>query len=193
MTAPPLILASASPRRAELLARVGLNPQVQPADIDESPLPAEEPAAMVERLSLAKARTVAEQLRGPYLVLASDTIVVRDDTILGKPTSTRDAESMLASLAGREHEVISGFALLHHDGRALAHHVVTQVRFRPLSAETIARYVSTGEPMDKAGSYGIQGIGAMLVSAIKGSYTNVVGLPLVEVLDAIAELGGPRL
>ena len=193
MTAPPLILASASPRRAELLARVGLIPKIQPADIDESPLPGEAPAAMVERLSVAKARAVAAQTPGPYLVLASDTIVVRDESILGKPTSVGEAKSMLASLAGREHQVISGFALLHSDGRSLAHHVVTQVRFRPLSSETIARYVSTGEPMDKAGSYGIQGIGAMLVSAIEGSYTNVVGLPLVEVLDALAELGGPRL
>jgi septum formation protein len=193
MTTPAFVLASASPRRAELLRRVGLTPRIQPADIDETPGIGEAPAALVERLSLQKARAVLGAAEGPTLVLASDTIVVRDGVILNKPTSPDDAKAMLRSLSDRTHEVITGFALVREDGRALSRHVVTTVRFRPLSERVIARYVATGEPMDKAGAYGIQGIGAMLVTAIDGSYTNVVGLPLVEVLDALPGLGGPVL
>ncbi|MCO4770257.1 MAG: septum formation inhibitor Maf [Deltaproteobacteria bacterium] len=193
MTTPALVLASASPRRSELLQRVGLTFEVRPADIDERPLEGEAPAAMVERVSLAKARAVGLSLQGPHLILAADTIVVRDGTILGKPATAEEAITTVTSLAGRAHEVITGYALLREDGRHVAGHCTTTVRFRPLTPGTIARYVATGEPMDKAGAYGIQGIGAMLVQSIEGSYTNVVGLPLVEVLERLPELGGPAL
>lgn len=193
MTAPRLVLASASPRRADLLGRAGLEFTVQPADIDETPGVGEAPADLVERLSLTKARAVAALLADPpFLVLAADTIVVRDGTILNKPGDATEAKAMLRSLADRAHEVITGWALVHQDGRSLASYVTTRVHFRSLSDAVIDRYVATGEPMDKAGAYGIQGIGAMLVRAVDGSYTNVVGLPLVEVLDALPTLGGPR-
>jgi len=193
MTTPTFVLASASPRRAELLARAGLRPAVIPADVDESVLPGESPQQMVERLSLAKARAVLAGLTGAHLVLAADTIVVRDDVILGKPADEAEARSMLRSLSGREHQVKTGFALVRDDGRQIVCTVSTDVVFRALSEEVIQRYVATGEPMGKAGSYGIQGVAAMLVERISGSYTNVVGLPLVEVIERLPELGGPRL
>ena len=193
VTAPPLVLASASPRRSELLQRVGLSFDICPADIDETPKPDESPAALVERLSREKARTVAEALRGSYLVVAADTIVVRDGTILNKPPTPDAAKGMLRSLGGRSHEVITGWAMTRDDGRSLAGNVVTRVHFRELNDHVVERYVATGEPMDKAGAYGIQGVGAMLVTRIEGSYTNVVGLPLVEILQALPQLGGPAL
>ena len=193
VTAPLLVLASASPRRSELLQRVGLTFDVCPADIDETPGPNESPAALVERLSREKARTVARTLAGPHLVVAADTIVVRDGTILNKPPTPDAARGMLRSLGGRAHEVITGWAMTREDGRSLAGHVTTRVHFRALDDDVVERYVATGEPMDKAGAYGIQGIGAMLVTRIEGSYTNVVGLPLVEILEALPQLGGPAL
>jgi septum formation protein len=187
----PILLASASPRRRELLARAGLAIEVLPADVDESQLPDEAAGPMAERLALAKAEAIAAE-HPSRLVVAADTVVVRDGAVLGKPRDTSEAVAMLASLSGREHEVITGFAVLGIDGATSAA-VSTRVRFRSLSAEVIEAYVATGEPMDKAGAYGIQGIGAKLVRSISGSYTNVVGLPLVEVLEAIALRGGPKL
>ena len=187
----PLTLASASPRRRELLERVGVNLEVVPADVDESRLPDEPPAAMAERLAAAKADVVAAT-QPDRLVLAADTIVVRDDAVLGKPSDAAEAAAMLRSLSGRRHHVITGWALRGPSGGSSGT-VTTAVRFRPLPEPVIARYVATGEPLDKAGAYGIQGVGAMLVRSIEGSYTNVVGLPLVEVLDAVAAHGGPRL
>lgn len=193
MSAPRLILASGSPRRKDLLERLGLTFAIQPADIDETPGADEAPVPLVERLALGKARAVLAATEGPRLVLAADTIVVRDDVILNKPVDEADARAILGSLQGRSHVVITGFALARDDGREHVQHVRTQVTFRPLSDALIADYVATGEPMDKAGAYGVQEIGAKLVSRIEGSYTNVVGLPLVEVLDALPTLGGPRL
>ena len=189
---PRLILASASPRRRELLERVGLTLTVLPADLDERALPGETAVEMAVRLASAKASAIAEGLDGPCIVVAADTLVVRDGTILGKPTDDADAAAMLRSLSGRSHEVVIGFAVRGSLGAATARAVTTKVTFRALSDALIADYVATGEPLDKAGAYGIQGIGAMLVTGIEGSYTNVVGLPLVEVLDAIADQGGPR-
>ena len=135
---------------------------------------------------------MAARCSEPAITIGADTIVVRDGCILGKPRDRDEARRMLASLSGRSHEVLTGFAVLG-PGEPIVRAVETQVRFRALDDETIARYVATGEPDDMAGAYGIQGIGAALVERISGSYTNVVGLPLVEVLDAIAAQGGPRL
>ena len=190
----PLVLASGSPRRKEMLERVGLSLRVQVGDVEEHQILGERPYQMAERLAGLKAHAVAQSLTEPALVLAADTIVVLDRDVLGKPADDADATRMLRSLSGREHVVITGFALVRSDTWAeRVSHVVTQVHFRELSDATIQRYIATGEPLDKAGAYGIQGIGAMLVRGLEGSYTNVVGLPLVEVLEALPQLGGPRL
>ena len=134
--------------------------------------------------------------REESLYIAADTVVVRDSEILGKPTSEAEAASMLASLGGRSHRVLSGVCVADGSASAsapLGFHVATNVWFRPLTPQVIERYVRTGEPMDKAGSYGIQAGGGALVERIEGSYSNVVGLPLVETLAALATLGGPQL
>lgn len=185
------MLASASPRRRELLERVGFRLSVRPADVDERPLPGEAAVAMAVRVAGLKADAIGATLSEPAIVVAADTIVVRDGVILGKPTNPADAIAMLRTLSARTHEVVTGYAVCG-GGRTTAAAVTTRVTFRPLTDPMIEAYVATGEPMDKAGSYGIQGIGAMLVTFIEGSYTNVVGLPLVEVLDAIVDHGGPR-
>ena len=187
----PVVLASASPRRLELLTRAGVDVSVQTADVDEAQLPDEAPEAMVLRLARSKADRVNRGLVDAAIVVAADTIVVRDGIVLGKPADEDEAAAMIASLSGRAHEVITGYAVIS-PSHEIVSATTTAVRFRTLSAALIRDYVATGEPLDKAGAYGIQGIGAKLVSAIEGSYTNVVGLPLVEVLDAIARLGGPR-
>lgn len=190
----PLVLASGSPRRREMLERLGLTVRVQPADVEEHAILGEPPPVMAQRLARLKAHAVARRQTTPALILAADTIVVRDRDVLGKPTDDADAARMLASLSGRDHLVITGFALIRSDTWAeRISDVVTIVHFRELDPETIAAYVASGEPSDKAGAYGIQGIGAMLVRGIEGSYTNVVGLPLVEVIEALPQLGGPRI
>ena len=153
---------------------------------------------MVERLAVEKALAViaGDARRDESLYIAADTVVVRDGEILGKPASEAQAAAMLASLAGRAHRVLSGVCVVDGSAAAsaaLGFHVATTVWFRPLSSQIIERYVSTGEPMDKAGSYGIQAGGGALVERIQGSYSNVVGLPLVETLAALAAQGGPRL
>lgn len=179
------ILASASPRRRELLARVGLHPEVAPTHVDESPTHAEEPAAeYVVRVAEAKARASGSKLA----VLAADTVVALDGRPLGKPESPADAEAMLGRLSGRWHDVHTAVAL-RHAGRLRSVRVDTQVRFRSLDAIEIASYVETGEPLDKAGAYGIQGLGGALVAELRGSYTNVIGLPLEETLRLLNEEG----
>jgi septum formation protein len=208
---PRLVLASGSPRRRELLGGLGLDFEVRPPATDETPLPGERPEEMVERL--AKEKAIA-RLEPGELVLAADTIVVIDGKILGKPSDATDARSMLATIAGREHEVFTGVALAeiafgdglagrsgfegdaHPDGDArhslprLAFRIArTRVTMRPLSTREIADYVTTGEPLDKAGAYGIQGLGALLVESVNGNYLNVVGLPLPSVADCFADLG----
>ncbi|PLX78482.1 MAG: septum formation inhibitor Maf [Desulfuromonas sp.] len=190
---PDLILASASPRRRELLERIGLTLEVVPSDVDETVVPDETPAVHVERLSRAKASEVAGRtdLEGRF-VLGSDTVVVIDNEILGKPEDDDDAMKMLQRLQGRQHEVWSGFAVIDRQtGRIESGAVVTEVTFRHLTRGEIAGYIATGEPDDKAGSYGIQGIGAALVEKIDGSYTSVVGLPLCAVIKALEDLGVP--
>jgi septum formation protein len=182
-----VILASQSPRRRELLSLVGIDHDVQPADIDETPWPNELPVPHTERLATAKARVIAA--RNPdALVIAADTIVVIDDAILGKPVDIPDARAMLARLSGRVHEVCTAMAVAHGD-RVESDVVRVKVRFRALDADTIARYVNTGEPMDKAGAYGIQGFGATIVEHIDGDYFAVMGLSLVTVVQLAERLG----
>lgn len=191
MTA-PLLLASASPRRREMLQRVGLLLELRPADIDESPLDGEEPAAYVMRIARAKA--AATQRRSDEWVLAADTTVTLDGQILGKAETPEEAAKMLRWLAGRAHQVITAFILVgERDGQPVIHEglVGTEVQFVELDAGTLADYVASGEWKGKAGAYAIQGIGAALVSAVRGSVTNVIGLPLAEVLAALREAGAP--
>src|SRR5262245_22025141 len=186
MPLPRLVLASASPRRRELLSGLGLDFEVRPVDLDETPLPGEEPRPYVLRLAREKA---AARAAPGELVLAADTIVVLDGELLGKPRDPEDARRMLAKIAGREHTVFTGIALEEPgdggdggDGRDAGRRAAaieeSRVRMASLSAAEIGWYVGTGEPLDKAGSYAVQGLGALLVEAVSGNYTNVVGLPL---------------
>jgi len=183
---PRFVLASASPRRLTLLRGLGLDPDVRHADLLEQPVAGESPEAHVLRLAEAKVRVVARRLDGASsVVLGADTAVVLDGETLGKPGGIADAAGMLTRLAGRGHEVLTGVFLLRTDGgKTTAWVERTQVRFRNYGEETIRWYVETGEPMDKAGAYGIQTRGALLAEGIDGSWTNVVGLP-VERLPAL--------
>lgn len=180
------ILASASPRRSQLLKQLGIEFEVQPADVDESMLPGEGPGAYVERLARFKAREVAARSPGS-LVLGADTAVVIGDEVLGKPGSPQAARRMLTSLSGRSHRVLTGIALA--GARQRSRVIETEIDFRALSGPEIDWYIGTGEPMDKAGAYGAQGIGGFLIHAIRGSYSNVVGLPLEETLETLSEAG----
>lgn len=174
-----LILASGSPRRKQLLEELGLSPIVRAGDIDETPLPGEPVADYVERLAIAKGKAVATEADGvdrDDLVISADTIVVLDGELLGKPVDDADAARMLRSLSGRTHEVMTGVAV-HRDGKVESFVERTVVHFAEMSDDDISWYVSTGEPADKAGAYGIQGRGGAFVVAIEGSYDNVIGLP----------------
>ncbi len=188
-----LVLASASPRRRELLQQIGLEFQIIPSCADEEIVAGESPADHVIRLSLAKAHDVAgrKDVAGRWFI-GSDTIVLCDDQILGKPRDAVHATAMLQMLSGREHQVLSGYAVFdRHSGRQRAEAVTTRVWFRQLTETEIARYIATGEPMDKAGGYAIQGYGVCFVARIDGSYTNVVGLPLCRLTGTLKELGVP--
>lgn len=183
---PRLVLASRSPRRAELLTLVGAHFEIAPVDVDERPLEDEQAEAHVLRLAMAKAyasraaRAARPEGETPGdVVVGADTVVVVDRTILGKPADAAEAARMLARLSGRIHEVWTGLFLLEAlDGRGMGGAVRSIVKFAPLDTEAIRRYVETGEPLDKAGAYAVQGRGALFVEAIEGSYTNVVGMPL---------------
>ena len=173
-----VILASQSPRRRQLLEQMGFtNFKVCPAKGEETAGPGLTPAQLVEALSRQKAAEVAAGAAEDDLVIAADTVVSIGGRVLGKPHSTQQAAQMLADLSGREHTVYTGVTVRRGD-QMLTRHEATQVRFRPLTEEEIAAYVATGEPMDKAGAYGIQGRGALLVRGIDGDYFNVVGLPV---------------
>ena len=185
-----IVLASASPRRRHLLETLGIAHVVEPADVEEERLPGEVPEAMAVRLARAKASAVAAR-RPDDLVLAADTVVAIDDHVLGKPADTEDAKRMLAMLSGHRHRVITGVALAWPEGTVLERYDVTEVWFRELSADTIAAYVATGEPMDKAGSYGVQGYGAVLVERVDGDFFSVMGLPVRLVVDLLEEAGAP--
>ena len=196
MTSPPeIVLASASPRRSELLARIGIRFTTVPSHVSEEVLPGETPEEHVVRLSRDKAREVAQRPEVPgRWFIGSDTIVLRDDSILGKPRDPCEAAAMLRSLAGRRHRVLSGYAVFdRQSGATVSGAVATAVRFKELTEEEITGYIATGEPFDKAGAYAIQGIGVFMVLGIEGSYTNVVGLPLCEVVEVLERLGALRL
>jgi septum formation protein len=178
ITIPKLILASASPRRAEILRSVGWPFEALPAHIDESCEEGEKADCYVERIALAKAEAVASRCPGS-LVLGADTVVVIDDQILGKPCDEGDANRMLRVLNGRRHQVLTGVALVNDaTGQSRVAHEATDVRFAEMSDTEINWYVATGEPMDKAGAYAIQGHGALFIKEIRGDYFNVVGLPV---------------
>jgi septum formation protein len=183
----PLLLASASPRRRELLERVGITLEVRPADIDETPLPDEDPSLYVARIAREKARAVTR--RPGQWVLAADTTVTVDRKILGKAESPAEAAQMLEPLSGRVHQVITAVTLLGDTQRDLL--VATDVVMIEMTDALIADYVASGEWRGKAGAYAIQGIGAALVREVRGSVTNVIGLPLVEVLEALRAVGAP--
>ena len=173
-----VILASQSPRRRQLLGQMGFTDfKICPARGEEVAAPGLTPAQLVEALSHQKAAEVAAGAAEDDLVIAADTVVSIDGRVLGKPHSTQQAAQMLADLSGREHTVYTGVTVRRGD-QILTRHEATQVRFRPLTEEEIAAYVATGEPMDKAGAYGIQGRGALLARGIDGDYFNVVGLPV---------------
>jgi septum formation protein len=183
----PLLLASASPRRAELLRAAGFEFDIRPATVDESPLAGEHPERYVHRLAEAKARAILP-FAGNRVVLAADTTVVVDGRILGKPVDADDAGGMLRALAGRRHEVLTGVTL------ARGPHVLTRVEttgvhIAPMTDEEITWYVTSGEPADKAGAYAVQGLAARFVTRIEGSYSNVVGLPIALVYSMLRDMG----
>lgn len=189
-----LILASSSPRRRELLSGLGLQFTIRAVGVDEEPNPGEEPAALVERLALDKARASAVNTpplaaQEAEVVIAADTVAVIDGLILGKPRDAAEAIAMLNRLAGREHTVLTGVAVRGPDRREVVAVDRSRVFIAAMSPAQVAWYVATGEPMDKAGAYAIQGIGALLVTAIDGNYTNVVGLPLPTLAALVAQLG----
>lgn len=181
-----LILASSSPRRQELLTQIGVPFSVQVPAIDETPLVGEAPPAYVQRMAEEKALAVLAQQKGDVCVLAADTSVIVDGLILGKPADAAEAKAMLLRLSGREHQVLSAIAVA--DQSRLNSQVVScKVAFRTLTDAEIDAYWLTGEPRDKAGSYAIQGLGAVFVQAIHGSYSAVVGLPLAETAALLGE------
>jgi len=188
-----LILASSSPRRAEILANAGLPFSVLSSAVDESPYPGETPAALVQRLANAKADLVTARAIGPAIILAADTVVVLDDKILGKPSSVEDARHMLQQLSGRTHSVLTGVALVRlPDGERRRFIESTLVHFRPITDEELSSYLATEEPYDKAGAYAIQGQAGRYIPRIEGCYFNVVGLPLSRVLTELKGLGWPE-
>jgi septum formation protein len=186
-----LVLASRSPRRADLLATAGIPFEVRPSDgVEEAhAMDGRRPEVYAEELARLKAAAVAPDCPG-RLVLGADTIVVLEDEVLEKPGDTAEAEQMLARLSGQRHVVISAIALVRDDRCLWLGHERTDVEFLPLEAHAISRYVATGEPMDKAGAYGIQGYGALMVRGVRGCYFNVMGLPLALLGQALRETLG---
>lgn len=184
-----IILASGSPRRKQLLAQMGIETfRVISSDADETVEPGLSPARIVEILSTRKAEAVADHAKPGGLVIAADTIVALDGAVLGKPNDGLEAFRMLSALSGRRHQVYTGVTLLR-DGERRTEHEVTTVTFRELTQDDITRYIATGEPMDKAGAYGIQGYGALLVERIEGDYFNVMGLPVCRLGRMLAGMG----
>lgn len=177
---PRVTLASASPRRRDLLERLGLELTVAPADVDETPRPGETPEVYVARVAADKARVARGRAPGAWIV-AADTTVTVDGDILGKPEDPAEARRMLVRLAGRSHRVLTGTIVVSPDGRERTRVVETEVVFRPLGEREVERYVASGEWEGKAGGYGAQGVAAGFITEIHGSYTNVVGLPLAEI------------
>ena len=184
----PLVLASASPRRRDLLEQVDIPFVVSPADIDESER-SDNPGDNARILAEEKAQAIYGGRENGW-VLGADTIVVIGSRVLGKPRDEKDAEKMLRMLSGKEHRVITGFCICSPDGKiAFSDHVSTDVDVKPLTDQEIQKYISTKEPFGKAGAYAIQGIGSFMVQGIKGSYSNVVGLPVCEVIKGLEHVG----
>jgi septum formation protein len=185
-----LILASASPRRAQILRDAGISFLVLSSAVDETPYPNETPEQLVQRLADAKAELVAARAVGPALLIAADTTVVLDGQILGKPRSTDDARRMLELFSGRTHSVVTGVTVIRLPEMERRQFVeTTQVTFATLAPDEISRYLSTDEPYDKAGAYAIQGYAGRYIPRIEGCYFNVVGLPLARLMNALRELG----
>jgi len=188
----PIVLASASPRRRAMLADLGIPFQVVPADLDEGRLAGESPAQFATRTAGEKGRAVAARLaaegRTP-LIVAADTVVVLGDDVLGKPRDENEARRMLARLSGVTHTVITGWTVGREGGPWTSEHAATRVTFHELSDNEVTSYAATGEGMDKAGAYAIQGIGTFLVDRIEGDYFNVVGLPISRVVRALTRVG----
>ncbi|HUI76070.1 MAG TPA: Maf family protein, partial [Candidatus Acidoferrum sp.] len=185
-----LILASASPRRAEVLRDAGFAFTVLSSAVDETPMPGESPQDLVQRLAVAKAELVAARAVGPAIVIAADTVVTLEGAILGKPRTTEDARQMLEQLSGRTHSVFTGVSLIRlPDAERRQFVEVTQVHLASVSSEEVTRYLASGEPFDKAGAYAIQGRAGRFIPRIEGCYFNVVGLPLAHLCRTLVELG----
>jgi septum formation protein len=192
MTQPTLILASGSPRRQELIGTLGLPFTIDPADVDETMPEGTAPDVLVEELSLRKARAVVGRggHEGRGIVIGSDTVVVLDGRILGKPRDEEDAFDMLKAIAGRTHQVYTGITCIDVTSEtALTRHDISDVTIKHLDDERIRRYIATGEPADKAGAYAVQGIGALIVNRIEGDYFNVVGMSVRLLGDMLEEMG----
>lgn len=184
-----IILASQSPRRRELLRQVGLRSfRVVAPDVDETVDERIPPSQLVEELSLRKARAAARQAGEGDLIIAADTVVALEGAVLGKPQDEGEAFAMLSALSGNRHRVYTGVTVLRGE-QVMTAHESTAVTFRELESEEISHYIATGEPMDKAGAYGIQGLGALLVSGMEGDYFNVMGLPVFRLGRMLAEFG----
>lgn len=187
-----IILASASERRQKLLEQVGINCEVIPSNIDEDSINGDNPGDLVEKLSIAKAENVAERLEGDFVIVAADTVVVKDSRVFGKPSDEKEAFEMLNSLQGNRHEVFTGVTLIcvtGGEGLIDTFHVRTIVDMMPMTPEQINAYIQSGEPMDKAGGYGIQGRGAAYIRDVAGDFFNVVGLPISTVLSRLEHMG----
>ena len=186
---PKLVLASKSPRRRYLLKQAGLDFSVIPSTLDENSIPLSTPESYVRRLAEAKAKEISQRYPESW-VIGADTIVFINDTVLGKPASGAEARKMLKSLSGKTHQVLTGYCICcESNGRFFSETVKTDVCFKELTEVEINWYIKSGEPFDKAGAYAIQGIGTFLVKHINGSYTNVVGLPVCEVLEFLIKEG----
>jgi len=185
-----LILASASPRRAEILRDAGIPFAILSSAVDETPFPEETPSQHVQRLADAKPELVAARAVGPAIIIAADTVVTLEGRIIGKPSSTDDARQVLERLSGRTHSVVTGVTLIRlPDAERINFVETTQVQFATISSDEITRYLATEEPYDKAGAYAIQGRAGRYIPRIEGDYFNIVGLPLARVTQALADLG----
>ncbi len=190
-----LVLASASPRRAEILTAAGIRFEIHPALVDESPIPGETPKQLAERLAHAKAEAVAREFSRDkdVIVLGADTVVALDDVSLGKPKDSADARAMLRELRSREHQVFTGFSLIRiADGAQATGNEITRVWFSAMTDREVDAYVLTGEPLGKAGAYAIQGLAGRYIPRIEGCYFNVVGLPLARIWQALTDFGWLR-
>lgn len=184
-----VILASSSPRRKELLQNIGLTFKVEPGNYEEDLSCGLEPHELAQRISLGKAESVATRYEDS-IVIGADTIILLDGKIMGKPHTDGEARKMLAAISGRSHSVITGFSIIETaSGRMVSRSVETKVYIKNLAPDEIDAYVKSGEPLDKAGAYGIQGLGALLVERIEGDYFNVMGLPLFSLMEALKEFG----